>query len=54
VRAALPARWAAVPTRTPAADAALLHWADRVKPWDAPMTPERDRWRHYARKLRRD
>ena len=47
-RAALPARWAVVPTRTPATDAALLHWADRVKPWQRPMTPERDRWRGYA------
>ena len=41
-------RWAVVPTRTPAHDAALLHWADRVKPWQKPLTPERDRWRRYA------
>ena len=47
-RAELPARWAVVPTRTPADDAALLHWADRVKPWQKPVTPERDRWRRYA------
>jgi lipopolysaccharide biosynthesis glycosyltransferase len=47
-RAELPARWAVVPTRTPTQDAALLHWADRVKPWQAPVTPERDRWRAYA------
>jgi lipopolysaccharide biosynthesis glycosyltransferase len=47
-RATLPARWAVVPTRTPARDAALLHWADRVKPWQKPLTPERDRWRRYA------
>jgi hypothetical protein len=47
-RAELPARWAVVPTRTPAHDAALLHWADRIKPWQAPVTPERDRWRGYA------
>jgi hypothetical protein len=47
-RSVLPDRWAVVPTRTPAGDAALLHWADRVKPWQRPLTPERDRWRRYA------
>jgi hypothetical protein len=44
----LPAAWAVVPTRTPAAEAKLIHWADRVKPWQPPVTPERDRWRRYA------
>jgi hypothetical protein len=47
-RAALPDRWAVVPTRAPAGGAALLHWADRVKPWQPPLTPQRDRWRAYA------
>jgi len=47
-RAEVPERWAAVPTRTPERGPGLLHWADRVKPWQPVLTPERDRWRRYA------
>ena len=52
-RAVVPDRWATVPTRMPVRGAGLLHWADRVKPPQAELTPERDRWRDYARPLRR-
>ena len=37
-RAAVPARWHWVPTRTVVDDPALVHWADPVKPWDAGYT----------------
>jgi hypothetical protein len=47
-RAALPDAWAAVPTRTPARGPGLIVWADRVKPWQPAVTPERERWRRYA------
>ncbi len=47
-RAVLPERWAAVPTRTAEHGPGLLHWADAVKPWQPELTPERERWRHYA------
>jgi hypothetical protein len=29
----------------------LIHWADRVKPWQSVLTPERDRWRRVAAAL---
>ena len=51
-RAAIPERWAAVPTRTPERGPGLVHWADRVKPWHPVLTPERDRWRRYATRYR--
>jgi hypothetical protein len=51
-RAAVPERWAAVPTRTPEREPGLIHWADGVKPWHAVLTPERDRWRAYANRYR--
>jgi len=51
-RAAVPVRWAAVPTRTAERGAGLIHWADRVKPWHPQLTPERDRWRAYASRYR--
>ena len=47
-RADVPERWAIVPTRTPCREPGLLHWADRVKPWQPELTPERERWRRYA------
>jgi hypothetical protein len=47
-RTEIPARWAAVPTRTPERGPGLLHWADEVKPWDQVLTPERERWRRYV------
>ena len=46
--AIVPERWALVPTRTPRDGSGLLHWADAVKPWQQPLTPERDAWRRYA------
>jgi lipopolysaccharide biosynthesis glycosyltransferase len=52
-RAAVPERWAAVPTRTPERGPGLIHWADRVKPWHPQLTPERDRWRAYATRYRK-
>ena len=52
-RAAIPERWATVPTRTPEREPGLIHWADRVKPWDGVLTPERERWRGYADRYRR-
>jgi Glycosyl transferase family 8 len=51
-RAAIPERWAAVPTRTPERAPGLIHWADGVKPWHAALTPERERWRAYANRYR--
>ena len=47
-RAVVPERWATVPTRIPERGPGLLHWADAVKPWQPELTPERERWRHYA------
>jgi len=47
-RAVVPARWSTVPTRSPARDPALLHWADAVKPRRGTLTPQRERWRRYA------
>jgi hypothetical protein len=47
-RAEVPARWAAVPTRTPERAPGLLHWADGVKPWHPELAPERERWRRYV------
>jgi hypothetical protein len=47
-RAAVPARWAVVPTRTPERAPGLLHWADGAKPWDGMLAPERERWRRYV------
>jgi hypothetical protein len=52
-RAAIPARWAVVPTRTPERAPGLIHWADRVKPWHPQLTPERNRWRAYATRYRK-
>ncbi len=43
-RAEVPAAWAAVPTRTSRREPGLLHWADRVKPWQPQLTPERELW----------
>jgi hypothetical protein len=47
-RAEIPRPWAVVPTWTPVREPKLLYWADRVKPWQALLTPERDRWRRHA------
>ena len=52
-RATVPERWAAVPTRTPRRGPGLVHWADRVKPWERELTPERELWRRYAARYRR-
>ena len=49
---AVPDRWAWVPMRTPPHGPGLIHWADRVKPWQRALTPERDRWRRYAAAFR--
>jgi hypothetical protein len=46
--AVVPERWAYVPTRMALAEGGLIHWADDVKPWQLPLTPARDEWRHYA------
>jgi hypothetical protein len=46
--AILPDRWALVPTRAPRRGPGLIHWADAVKPWQQPLTPDRDEWRRYA------
>ena len=50
-RATVPERWATVPTRMPQHGDGLIHWADRVKPWQGVLTPERDRWRRVAAAL---
>ena len=50
-RATVPERWATVPTRMPRRGDGLIHWADRVKPWQSVLTPERDRWRRVAATL---
>ena len=41
-RAELPERWSAIPTRSPARDPQLLHWADGVSPFQDELTPQRD------------
>jgi Glycosyl transferase family 8 len=46
--AIVPDRWALVPTRAPRRGPGLIHWADAVKPWQQPLTPDRDEWRRYA------
>ena len=51
-RATVPERWAVVPTRVAQREPGLVHWADRVKPWQPALTPERDRWRRYAAALK--
>ncbi len=51
-RTVIPEAWATVPTRTPARHPGLLHWADPVKPWKPELTPERERWRRHAARLR--
>ena len=52
-RAVVPDRWATVPTRMPVRGPGLIHWADRIKPPQPELVAEQDRWRHYARPLRR-
>lgn len=47
-RAVVPVRWHVVPTRSVAADAALLHWPGPVKPWSADAAPLQEVW-HTAR-----
>jgi lipopolysaccharide biosynthesis glycosyltransferase len=47
-RAEVPARWAVVPSRTPERGPGLIHWPDRIKPWQQILAPERERWRTYA------
>lgn len=49
--AALPHRWAVIPTRMAEEDPALVHWADPVKPWQPWATPHRDQWRQRAVQL---
>jgi hypothetical protein len=51
-RATVPDEWALVPTRAPRRAPGLVHWADRVKPWQPELSPERELWRRYARALR--
>jgi hypothetical protein len=51
-RAVVPDRWATVPTRMPVRGPGLLYWADRIKPHQAELVPERDHWRRYAHALR--
>jgi hypothetical protein len=53
-RATVPARWALVPTRMPYEGPGLVRWADAVKPWDAELAPERERWRSVAAALERE
>ncbi len=52
-RAVVPPAWAAVPTRTSRREPGLLHWADRVKPWQDELTSEREIWREHAEALPR-
>ena len=47
-RATVPPEWAVVPTRTPVRGPGLIYWADRVKPSQPEVTPERERWRRHA------
>ncbi|MBA3262245.1 MAG: hypothetical protein H0T69_07230 [Thermoleophilaceae bacterium] len=47
-RASVPKRWAVVPTQTRERGPGLIYWADRVKPWQPELTPERERWRRRA------
>jgi hypothetical protein len=47
-RAHIPERWAVVPTRTPPDGPGLLHWADRPKPWQPALTPDRELWARHA------
>jgi len=49
----VPARWATVPTRSPPRGPGLIYWADRVKPWQRELTPQRELWLRYAAPYRR-
>ena len=52
-RAAVPERWAAVPTRTPERGPGLRYWPGVVKPWHEVLTPERRLWHQAAAAYRR-
>ena len=41
---ALPDRWHRVPTQTPVDDAALVHWAEHPRPWNADPAPAAQVW----------
>jgi len=50
-RATVPARWHLVPTRSPVVEPALLHWAEKVKPWSDQMVPAEHRWHDIRARL---
>jgi lipopolysaccharide biosynthesis glycosyltransferase len=50
-RAVLDARWNALPVLEDPVDPWLIHWASFPKPWDAPLTYERERWQAVASRL---
>lgn len=50
-RATMDGRWAWIPTRSPGADPALVHWSDSVSPDDALYTPGRGLWREHRGRL---
>jgi hypothetical protein len=43
-RAVVPREWNVVPTRNHADQPALLHWADRTKPWSSDYAPAQEHW----------
>jgi hypothetical protein len=51
-RTTVPRAWHVVPTRNHVDEPALLHWADRAKPWTSDYAPEQERW-HERRRLMR-
>ncbi len=50
-RAVIAPPWNAMPVIEDVPDPSLIHWASFGKPWDAPLTYERDRWQAYATRL---
>lgn len=50
-RAKVPERWHVVPGRSLSTDPALLHWADREKPWSAGVVQDQEVWLAAAARL---
>lgn len=52
-RTTVPAAWHTVPTREPAGDARLLHWADTTRPWGEDYAPGQEEWLEGRARMRR-
>ena len=52
-RATVPDRWHLVPTRSPVVEPALLHWAEKPKPWSVDMAPAQQYWHDVRARVHR-